>query len=163
MRGWWSGKIRRTGRYLWPRISAAERRNLTNWARPREVALFEAMPAGDRRHGLDVLASLRSAGAIDRDLLVAGLLHDCGKGRRVKLVHRIVWSLGQRYGDWIWRLARPLPTFGHAITQLRHHAEISARAADDAGCSKRTVELIRLQENPVDDDGRMLYVADEAN
>jgi hypothetical protein len=35
--------------------------------------------------------------------------------------------------------------------------------AADAGCSAHTVELIRMQENPVDEAGRLLYAADEAN
>ena len=144
-------------------MSETERRDLANWLRPREVALFDAMPRGDRRHGLDVARALRRTGAIDRDLIAAGLLHDCGKGKRVRLPHRVLWSLGQRYGEWIWGVAQFVPTFGYAFRQLRHHAEISARLADEAGCSHRTVHLIRMQENPTDEDGELLRAADEAN
>ena len=126
--------------------------------------LFDGMPAADRRHGLDVVAALRAGpGASDHDLLIAGLLHDCGKGPRVRLVHRIVWSLSLRYGSWICRLTRPLPTFGFGLARLRDHAELSAQIAAKAGCGERAVELIRHQEKPIDNAGRLLQAADEDN
>ena len=121
------------------------------------------MPAADRRHGLDVVAWLRSEGAVDPDLLTAGLLHDSGKGPHVRLPHRVAWSLGERYGAWVWGLVRPLPTFVRALRQLRDHAELSARLAEHAGCTPRTVELIRHQNVPLDEAGRLLHEADEAN
>jgi len=121
------------------------------------------MPMADRRHGLDVVECLRSRGVADSDLLVAGLLHDCGKGPRIRLVHRVAWSLGEKYGAWIWHLAKVLPTFERALGQLREHAEGSARLAEQAGCSPRTVELIRHQDEPTDEAGRLLHEADESN
>jgi hypothetical protein len=161
--GWWSARIRRTWRYLRPEISAADRAGLAGWLTPDQLSLYDAQPAGDRRHGLDVVASLRSAGTADTDILVAGLLHDCGKGRNVRFLHRVVWSLGRRYGAWITRIFRLLPTFGAGLAGLRDHATHSAELAQQAGCSARTVELIRNQEAPTDDAGRLLLAADEAN
>jgi hypothetical protein len=127
------------------------------------VALFDAMPVGDRRHGLDVVAALRGAGPADPDLLVAGLLHDCGKGSRVRFLHRVAWSLGGRFGAWIWRATSHLPTFRTGLAGLRDHAMRSAELAAEAGCTARTIELIRNQEAPTDDAGRLLLAADEAN
>jgi hypothetical protein len=121
------------------------------------------MHVADRRHGLDVVTAIRTAGATDPDLLVAGLLHDCGKGQRVRLVHRVAWSLGQRYGEWIWRASSHMPTFRYGLDRLRNHADRSAELAAEAGCSLRTVELIRLQDNPLDEAGELLHAADEAN
>jgi hypothetical protein len=121
------------------------------------------MPAGDQRHGLDVVAHLRRAGATDPDLLVAGLLHDCGKGPSVRLAHRVTWSLGQHYGAWIWRSSSHLPTFNTGLARLRDHSVRSAELAGEAGCTARTIELIRNQETPTDDAGRLLLAADEAN
>jgi hypothetical protein len=46
---------------------------------------------------------------------------------------------------------------------MRDHAARSADLASEAGCSTRTVELIRKQETPTDDAGRLLLAADEAN
>jgi hypothetical protein len=136
---------------------------LETWLTPAQLALFDAMPAADRRHGLDVVAYLRNAEAAEADLLLAGLLHDCGKGRRVRLLHRVAWSLGQRYGAWIWRAGGHLPTFRAGLGIMRDHAERSAELASQAGCSFRTVGLIRRQENPTDDAGRLLLTADEAS
>ena len=121
------------------------------------------MLTADRRHGLDVVACLRSRSVTDPDLLVAGLLHDSGKGPGVHLAHRVAWSLGERYGAWVWRIAGVLPTFRRALQQLRDHAARSAVLAERAGCSPRTVELIRHQDEPGDEAGRLLHEADEAN
>lgn len=144
-------------------MAADERAALGGWLTPEQVALFDGMAVADQRHGLDVVADLRSAGATNADLLVAGLLHDCGKGRRVRLVHRVAWSLGERYGAWIWRASSRLPTFAAGLARLRDHASRSADLARAAGCNPRTVELIRNQEAPTDDAGRQLLAADEAN
>ncbi len=144
-------------------MTAGERAELSGWATPAQLALFDAMPVADRRHGLDVVADLRARGAVDPDLMVAGLLHDCGKGSSVRLLHRVAWSLGQRYGAWIWRVAGHLPTFERGLAGMRDHPTRSAALAARAGCTARTVELIRNQEVPTDDAGRLLLAADEAN
>jgi hypothetical protein len=144
-------------------VAPSERAELAAWLTTAQLALFDAMPAADRRHGLDVVATLRSSGASDPDLLVAGLLHDAGKGPTVGLWHRVAWSLGERYGSWVWRLVRPVPGFAAAMDRMRDHAERSADLAREAGCSPRTVELIRHQAAPEDGDGAVLRLADEAN
>jgi hypothetical protein len=162
-RGWWSAKIHRTWTYFHAGVGADERADLSRWLTQSEAALFDGMPPADRRHGLDVVADLRRRGAVERNLLVAGLLHDCGKGPRVRLAHRVAWSLGQHYGARIWRGAGHLPTFRTGLAILRDHTVRSAELAAAAGCSPRTVELIRNQETPTDDAGRLLLAADEAN
>ena len=122
------------------------------------------MHVADRRHGLDVVASLRADGVDEPDVLVAGLLHDAGKGD-TGVWPRVAYSLGQRYGAWVWRVA------GVAARVRRRrssgcatHAETSAALAAAAGCSPRTVELIRHQDAPDDPEfGELLRLADEAN
>ncbi|MFI5258504.1 MAG: hypothetical protein ACHQ01_02665 [Candidatus Limnocylindrales bacterium] len=162
-RGWWSARIHRTWTHVHGRVADDERAELSGWLGPVQLSLFDGMPANDRRHGLDVVAYLRAAGVTDTDLLVAGLLHDCGKGRQVRLVHRVAWSLGQRYGEWIWRAGGRLPTFEMGLGRLRDHAVLSADMAAKAGCTPRTIDLIRNQETPTDDAGRLLLDADEAS
>lgn len=99
----------------------------------------------------------------DPDLLVAGLLHDAGKGD-TGVWPRVAYSLGDRYGAWIPRVAVVMPGFRSALERLRTHAETSASLAAAAGCSVRTVELIRHQERPTDPElGELLRIADEAN
>lgn len=133
------------------------------WTTPAELELFDTMHVADRRHGLDVVRSLRQYGVTDRDVLVAGLLHDCGKGR-TGVVPRIVWSLGQAFGPWVHRLGGLVPGLRGGLKRLRVHAQRSAALAAEAGCSPLTVDLIRHQDAPRDERyGRLLQLADEAN
>ena len=162
-RGWWSAKIRRTWAYFHANVTDDERLRLDGWLTPEQTALFDRMAPADRRHGLDVVADLRRRGVGDNDLLTAGLLHDCGKGRRVRLVHRVAWSLGGRYGNWILRAVGRLPSFRVGLGALRDHARRSAELAAAAGCTERTVALILNQEAPTDHAGRQLLAADESN
>jgi hypothetical protein len=101
------------------------------------------MPVADRRHGLDVVAALRTVGLDDREVHLAALFHDAGKGPSIRLWHRVAWSLGELLGDWVHRLAGHLPGGREAIALLRDHDERSADLAVAAGCSPRTVAFIR--------------------
>ena len=160
---WWGHKVRQFAGHLSARVSRAERADLDAWLTPAQVRLFETMHVADRRHGLDVVAALRAAGVEDRDVLVAGLLHDAGKGS-TGVWPRVIWSLGRAWGSWVWRAAALVPGMGDALERLREHPEISGRLAAAAGCSGRTVELIRYQDAPRDAEfGEMLRLADEAN
>lgn len=133
------------------------------WVSAAQLALFDSMHVADRRHGLDVAASLRAEGVTDEEVLLAGLLHDAGKGQ-TGVWPRVAWSLGQAYGQMIWRIAALLPGMARSIERLRVHAERSAELAAAAGCVPRTVELIRHQDAPVDPEfGELLRLADEAN
>lgn len=162
--GWWTTKARQALRHVGGRVSEAERAELASWLTPRQLALFEAMHRADQRHGLDVVAHLRTAGHDDPELLVAALLHDCAKGPSVRLPHRVTWSLGERYGEGVLRAVAWVPGFRDAFARLRHHADASARLALGAGCTERTAELIRHQADPLDPDaGAALRLADEAS
>ena len=126
------------------------------------MAVFDAMHVADRRHGLDVAAALRAGGTDDPEVLLAGLLHDAGKGD-TGLIPRVVFSLGQARMTWVERLVGWLPGMRRSLIRLREHAEVSARMAQAAGCSSRTVELIRWQSEPRDPEaGERLRLADEA-
>ncbi len=161
--GWWATKTRQVRDHLRAGVTPSERDELAGWLTPAELVLFEAMHVADRRHGLDVCAHLRSQGVADRDVLIAGVLHDCAKGD-TGVMPRIVYSLGQRYGVWIWRTAGLTGSFRVALERLRVHAEESARRTAAAGCSPATVELIRHQDAPVDPvAGVQLKLADEAS
>jgi hypothetical protein len=108
------------------------------------AALFDSMPVADQRHALDVWARLRAEGQTDPDLLAAALLHDAGKGGRVRLWHRVATVLvaavaPSRLEDFgssdpgSWR---------HPFYLQRHHEALSARAALDAGCGRRVAAFI---------------------
>ena len=160
---WWSGKARQFFAHLRAGVRPEERASLGAWLPPPQLALFDAMHVADRRHGLDVVASLRAAGVADADVLVAGLLHDAGKGG-TGVWPRVAYALGQAWGPWVWRLGGTLPGMRASLDRLRAHADTSAQLAAAAGCSARTVELIRHQDAPVDPEfGELLRLADEAN
>ncbi len=161
---WWASRLRQFVRYVTGRVTKAERERLRTWLTASQLDLFKQMHRADQRHGLDVVQALRRAGHSDPDLLLAGLLHDCGKGRSLRLWHRVGWSLSERYDGWVRRSALRLPTFATAFATLAAHAERSAELARDAGCSPRTADLIRHQAEPTDQElGVALRLADEAN
>jgi hypothetical protein len=144
-------------------VTPAERAELVIWTIPAQLALFDSMHVADRRHGLAVVASLRSDGVDSPDALLAGLLHDVGKGP-TGVWPRVAHALGDHYGHWIWRVAAIVPGFAGDLERLRTHPQTSAELAAAAGCPVRTVELIRYQEDPRDPEfGELLRLADEAN
>jgi hypothetical protein len=162
-RSWWAAKARQLRTHLFANVSEDERRGVAAWATPAELALYDSMHRADRRHGLDVVASLRRAGITDREVLVAGLLHDCAKGD-TGAGPRVAWSLGEAFGPWVLRLAARVPGWGATLDRLRDHAEASAALVAAAGGAPRTVDLIRHQAAPVDPvAGRALQRADEAS
>jgi hypothetical protein len=143
-------------------VSPEERRSLAAWTRPAELALFDAMHVADRRHGLDVVAHLRRAGVSDRDVLIAGLLHDCAKGDTGP-GPRIAWSLGEAFGPRVHAAAAHVPGWAAAMNRLRYHAEASADALAAAGLPDRAVALVRDQDAPRDPEyGARFRAADEA-
>jgi hypothetical protein len=160
---WWAGKVRQTRRHLTARVAPRERDSLVAWLTPAQLALFDGMHAADRRHGLDVVAALRAGGEREPDVLLAGLLHDAGKGD-TGMLPRIVYSLRQAGFGLVARVVRRLPRMAASLDRLAGHAEASARMAENAGCSPRTAELIRWQDAPRDPDaGERLRLADEAS
>ena len=160
---WWAGKVRQARSHVRARVTPAERAGLEAWLTAAQLAVFDSMTVADRRHGLDVVAALRAAGVDAPDALIAGLLHDAGKGR-TGIVPRVVHSLGEAYGSWIPTLAARLPGMAAPLERLARHPEVSAQMAARAGCSARTVELIRWQEAPRDPEfGESLRLADEAS
>lgn len=161
---WWAGKLRQARRHLGARVDATDRADLAAWLTPPQLALFDGMQVADRRHGLDVVAWLRADGIADPDVLLAGLLHDAGKGD-AGFVARVLYSLSQAYGGWILRAARRVPRLRTSLARLKAHPELSAMLAGAAGCSTRTVELIRLQDDPTPADraSERLHLADEAS
>jgi hypothetical protein len=160
---WWLTKVRQTKRHLLASVGAGERDAIATWLRPAQLAVFDAMHVADRRHGLDVVAALRAAGETDPEVLLAGLLHDAGKGD-AGMIPRVVHALGQAGMGWVATLVRWWPGMPSTLGRLRDHAELSARLAETAGCPPRTVELIRWQDDPHDPEaGERLRLADEAN
>ena len=108
----------------------------------QEASLFQAMERRDQRHALEVTHRLLAAGVQDRDILKAAMLHDCGKGS-VPVWLRIVKVLAPRL---VRAAARPgASSWRGAAYRITLHAQIGARAAEQAGASPLTVRLISGQ------------------
>ena len=160
---WWVTKVRQAKRHVLARVPARERDAVALWLSPAQLVVFDTMHVADRRHGLDVVEALRAGGTADPEVLLAGLLHDAGKGDS-GLVPRVILALDQAHIGWPAYAVGWLPGLRRSIATLRDHAETSARLAGAAGCSPRTVELIRWQDAPRDPEaGERLRLADEAS
>jgi hypothetical protein len=118
----------------------------------RAARLFRSMPVADRRHALDVVARLLAAGQEDADLLAAALLHDAGKGHRMRLWHRVAGVVLEAVAPWaLRRLASPdSGSWRHPFHLYLHHDAISAELAVAAGCSPRAGGFIRGQPSAAD-------------
>jgi hypothetical protein len=120
---------------------------------PAELPLFEAMPAYDQRHCLDVFYTLREAGHDDLLLLRAALFHDCGKvdddGTPMSLPWYIAASLLKSLAPPLYRLLamsgrgplRPLRVYAE-------HAWRGSRMAARAGSPAAIVETLRHYHDP---------------
>lgn len=160
---WWAAKVRQARSYAGAHVRESDRANLAAWLTPAQLRVFDAMHVADRRHGLEVVGHLRADGVDDPDVLVAGVLHDAGKGNS-GFVARVLYSLSRAYGDWIWGLGILVPPLTKSMTRLKAHAELSAMLAEAVGCSPRTVDLIRCQDDPPRDEAeRRFHLADEAS
>jgi hypothetical protein len=137
-----------------------ERAALAEWLTPAQLALFDAMPAADRRHGLDVVADPRRAWTVTRTLPASSTTRQGA----IRLWHRVAWSLGELLGPWVHGLAARLPGGGEAMARLRDHAERSAELAAAVGCPSRSVALI-LGDAAAGGEASLvaLHAADEAS
>jgi hypothetical protein len=137
-------RVRQFRDHLRARVSAEERAAAHAVLPPHATALFDAMPVADQRHALDVVDRLLASGQTDADLLAAALLHDAGKGRRIRLWHRVVTVLVEAVApSRLEGLGSPDPgSWRHPFYIQRHHEALSARAALDAGCSPRVAAFI---------------------
>lgn len=159
----WGSRARQFRAHLRAAVRPQERAALATWTTPAQGRLFDSMHVADQRHGLDVVASLRAEGVTDPDVLVAGLVHDAGKGD-TGVWPRVAYSLGQAFGPRVWQAAGIWPGAATTLRRLHEHPERSAVLAAEAGCSERTVALIRYQDDPRDPEfGELLRCADEAN
>jgi hypothetical protein len=147
---------------LRPRVDPALRDEALALLPERARALFESMMLRDRQHCLDVYRRLRDEGHTDSDLLAAALLHDCGKGE-IALWHRVAFVLLDSAAPArLRRAARPGEGASWRAVMYRclHHEELGAQLARAAGCSERTMALIRGDDEPA---LAALYAADDAS
>jgi hypothetical protein len=153
---------------------------------PAQRALFDRMPAADRRHAVALLNTLRAGGHEHPALMQAALLHDVAKsGAGITIFHRVAVVLLRAFRPtWLQWLARDadqgLPPHGGVSLWRRpfaryvNHPSIGARWAEEAGCHPMAVSLIRRHQSLVSASGdasdvledrllRLLQAADDQN
>ena len=137
-------RVRQFRDHLLARVGPDERAAAHAALPPRAAAVFDRMPVADQRHALDVVARLRVVGQTDPDLVAAALLHDAGKGDRVRLWHRVATVLVAAVApSRLDRLGSADPgSWRYGFHVQRHHEQLSAEAALAAGCSPRVAALI---------------------
>ena len=158
--------VRRFLRALTARVDPAECRVVEDNLSSAQQQLFWAMMVQDQRHSLDVFYTLRRRGCQDRDVLLAALLHDVGKGE-VRLWQRVVFVLLQAGPRGLLRrLARPNGSgWRKAIASLNEHGTRGAALAQAAGASPAVVELIGNHQRLPGSDRRaaLLRTAEESS
>jgi hypothetical protein len=110
-----------------------------------ERALFKSMTVRDQQHCLAVYGRLRKQRPTDRHLLIAALLHDCGKGR-IALWHRVAYVLLDAAAPSLLQgiAAQGMgPGVRQALYRCVHHEELGAGLAQQAGSAPRVIALIR--------------------
>jgi len=132
---------------LRPRIAATDLAFARSLLTDPERELFDAMERRDQRHAIAVLTKVR-VHTEDHDVLIAALLHDCGKGA-VPVWQRILKVVSP---DMLFRLAHADPSKGwqHAAHRLHTHESIGEQLAREAGVTEGAIRLIGGQTTPED-------------
>lgn len=121
---------------------------------PTALTLYRRMSKADRAHSLRLLAWLQTHAQTNPDLLVAALLHDCGKAAAPLAVwQRTLKVLLKSFAPALWRrLSRPAQPdhWRHPFFVLQTHPNIGAAWAETAGLNPTVVWLIRFHESDPD-------------
>lgn len=137
---------------------------------PEAGSLFLKQSRSEQRHALDVAQSLmieKKALTVSnfQNLLVAALLHDCGKSMvNNRLWHRVFIVLMQKMPHSLWsRLERSNLVFAAPLKTASQHALWGANLAKRAGLDPVICLLIREHHSPNTELGRILERADNAH
>ncbi len=132
-------RVRQTLHALRPKLESGDSALVRERLSGTEADLFFSTEKRDQRHAIEVLRRLVADGHNDPDLLVAALLHDCGKGS-VPVWLRIAWVAA----PWLVTRAASAPSGGWrgAAYHLANHARLGAEKAAAAGARPAVVRLI---------------------
>lgn len=137
---------------------------------PEASPLFLRQSKSEQRHALDVAQSLMSEKntltvSNFQNLLVAALLHDCGKSMVSNhLWHRVFIVLMQKMPHSLWsRVERSTSIFAAPLKTASQHALWGANLANRAGLDPVICLLIHDHHNPNTELGRLLERADNAH
>lgn len=155
--------------YLFDRRAPDVESRLRALLSPRQWELIAGLTARDQAHHLDVYRRLQAAGCDDSDLLLAALLHDCGKiderGRAGVSQRTILVLMNPRFSAMLRRVGSEAGNgWRHGLYLAIEHPGLGAARARAAGCSPRVCWLIEHHHDPAgasDDALCMLQAADD--
>jgi|SRR5579875_715825 len=123
---------------------------------PTQQRLFLRMAPRDQWHCIETLRLLPPNLRADREIAVAALLHDAGKGY-IHLHERVLFVLLGRAPWLLQRIARPGACgLRGALYRSLTHAETGAMLALQVGASERTAALIRAHHDASADDPALI-------
>lgn len=129
------------------------------------LRLFQTQHPRDIRHSARTARWLLERGHSGRDIILAALLHDVGKGaqrRRDRVAHVLggVTGIGNRLAD-----PRSRFEVRRAVYRSLQHSEAGSRLVAEAGAPARVTALTRLHHAPAAGDPvlALLQQADAAN
>lgn len=128
-----------------PRVDADQKSRAFRLLSEPQQRLFLTMTRRDQQHCLAVYARLLQDGHDAADLLIAALLHDCGKGR-IALWHRVVFVLLEATSPALLRrlaLRGAGDGWRQALDRCLRHPELGADLTSAAGASAAVAALIR--------------------
>ena len=155
-------RIRQFWYALWPKID----NNELLWAQSilpaSAFSLFINQSMPEKRHALDVARDLFLSHPKDKHLLVAALLHDCGKSQNtLKLWERIYIVLLQKASSKTWNLLlHSHSVLSSPLRTAQEHPVWGAKMARNAGLNEEVVQLILNHHNPQTSVGQLLFEAD---
>jgi len=146
---------------LRPHVHDADRREAYPWLNEAQQLVFESMMLRDQQHGIEVFRRVSLSSPRDAPLIVAALLHDCGKGQ-VRLWQRVAHVL-MPSGVRRTLASETGASWRRAFWRLTHHPELGAVTVAATGADPDAVRMIREQEAPARDRRlALLQAADDA-
>jgi len=115
---------------------------------PAQFALFLCQQLGDQVHAYTVAHTLAAQQYPTEPLIIAALLHDCGKAPGVSLFHRTLIVLVKRIAPQILYRLRPTQTGWRApLARAWYHPHLGAALAEAVNCSSDVVTIIRYHQH----------------
>lgn len=160
-------RVKQSWQALFPRLRPADRAWLVAQNLPESAyALFKQQSPVEQRHALDTAYSLAGLTGLNRHeqrtLIIAALLHDCGKSTvSLHIWHRVLAVLCAMLPKHIYRqIADGHGPLSFTLTVAVHHPEWGEKLARQAQLSDDVCLLIRQHHNPQTKLGHLLHQAD---
>ncbi len=155
-------RVRQVWQALYPKINPDEITWASQILPDDALTLFQSQPLPEQRHGLDVALDLAATGIDDQNLLIAALLHDCGKIRHpLKLRERIfIVTLQKIPPFWRKALLNKVPSLRTPWQVAEKHPQWGAELAFQRQLDPLVVDLIRHHHAPCSTEGFILFEAD---